>query len=236
MSIRSLLPGWPIAIISFALLFIQGCAVYSNKTGYESLQHAEVDYSELLGKEVFRFPLHDGNYAAVRVFNDRYSLKIHGHNRVANIEHARSVELLHSEIIGDRTVAVLYSNEVMCPHSTRIVVINGRELVAERLADCLQKPRVSVKDESLFVDYDRGNRLYRHTYHHGKIEPGRYIDKPRVAPAAVRRVSPAQVRPAAAAATPVTPARKPQGARPDELPAPMVPTKRQAAPVKVGLE
>ncbi len=152
------------AMASF--LLFSGCAVQNAPNGHLNFS---VDEAEMFGKVIGTFKLEDDSEGRLRVYNNRYSVKLQNRMRVIPLEGATFARLVTSKIINERTVVAIETSERSCPYKTQLLSIQGSEILSWSMGDCKTQPKITMGEDEATFDHLVGNLTVRLTYRDGRL-------------------------------------------------------------------
>ncbi|CFB61359.1 hypothetical protein PAP18089_03834 [Pandoraea apista] len=147
-------------VMTFAL---GGCAVTKNSQGNTVYG---IDQASLFGTVVDTFKLADGSEGNLRRSNGQYSLKLERYMRVLPLQNAITARVVRSEVVGDRSVVVVETQERNCPFKYVLYAIQDSDVLGWTFGNCADRPRADLVDNgrALVFDFPGNGRLVRHTY------------------------------------------------------------------------
>ncbi|MDM8359529.1 hypothetical protein FP568_21835 [Pandoraea pnomenusa] len=140
-----------------------GCAVTKNSQGNTVYG---IDQASLFGTVVDTFKLADGSEGNLRRSNGQYSLKLERYMRVLPLQNAITARVVRNEVIGDRSVVVVETQERNCPFKYVLYAIQDSDVLGWTFGNCADRPRADLIDQgrALVFDFPGNGRLVRHTY------------------------------------------------------------------------
>lgn len=144
-------------------LALGGCAVTKNSQGNTVYG---IDQASLFGTVVDTFKLADGSEGNLRRSNGQYSLKLERYMRVLPLQNAITARVVRSEVVGDRSVVVVETQERNCPYKYVLYAIQDSDVLGWTFGNCADRPRADLIDNgrALVFDFPGNGRLVRHTY------------------------------------------------------------------------
>lgn len=154
------------AVIAGTLLAASGCAVRGTSPADFKIG---LDNAALFGKTVDTFTLPNGSTGAIRVAENRYSLKLQAYSRVIDFEPAAVVRFRSAQTVDGYTLIVLDKSQPACAYKTEVMAIKGSEVSAWTLGNCTAQPVATISSTRATFDFTEQARTTRYQFSNGKL-------------------------------------------------------------------
>lgn len=149
-----------------AVWVLSGCAVQQTGSGRFKVG---LDTPELFGQQVSSFKMADGSEGSLRVLGGKYSLKLSNTFKVIEVRNAKRVRVLHTEVVGDRTVITLERSTDACPHNVALYSVKGRDVASWSFGGCRYPVDVERDGDDLYFSYLSNTRQHTSVYRDDRL-------------------------------------------------------------------
>lgn len=159
-------PRLPALLAATALAAgLAGCAVQPNGRGGMLVG---VDRAELFGETVGTFALPNGQQGVLRrdPGQNGFSVKLGGTFRVVSLPNLLTARIAHAAQVGERTVAVIETQERNCPYKYVVLAIQGTDVLQWAVGNCRDRAQIALAEDgqALFLDLPAGRQWQRYVY------------------------------------------------------------------------
>jgi pyruvate/2-oxoglutarate dehydrogenase complex dihydrolipoamide acyltransferase (E2) component len=162
---------------------LAGCAVQPNGRGGMLVG---VDSAELFGETVGTFALPNGQQGVLRRDSRQngFSVKLGGTFRVVSLPNLLTARIAYAAQVGERTVAVIETQERNCPYKYVVLAIQGTDVLQWAVGNCRDRAQIALAGDgqALYLDLPAGRQWQRYVYADQRLVRTEVAPPPAAAP------------------------------------------------------